>query len=736
VIKFTKAVSATTLVMALAACSNNTDTSNNTFENSGIYRSNSVSVMSDTITITEAELKGNPFVKPWETPYGVPPFDIIKDRHFMPAIKAGILELRKEIDEIVLNNDLPSFENTIVALDLAGNQLSKVSSTFGNITGTDTNDTLRSLQGKISPLLTREYNKIQFNEDLFARVKFVYEKRDSLNLDEQDARLLELTHRGFLRAGANLSLESKARIAKINEELSSLTTEFGQNILASTVGFKMEITNPKHLSGLSESFKASIKVGNEERWVVGLNRSPFETFMTQSTNRDLRKKLFDGYRLRGSSGDSNNGPIVIKIAQLRSERAQLMGYKSHAHYQLEPRMAKTPEAAVAFLLRVWNPGLERVKNELSDIQSLIEADGETYKAEGQDWWHYAERVRQARYEFDDAALAPYLELNAVRQGAFDVANKLFGVSFEEVETPVWNPVVTTYDVKDENGTHLGLFMMDMYARDSKRGGAWMNTFRSASDIQGNRVRPLVTNNMNLTPPAAGEPTLMRFDEVITLFHEFGHGLHGLMTQVRYENFSGVDGPRDYTEFPAQMLEHWAEQKQVLAQYAKHHETGAVIPDELVEKMLKASTFNQGFKTTEFIAASLLDLAWHSLTPDEAAKITDAAEFERETLESYGLLSEIEPRYRSQYFAHIFAGGYSAGYYAYLWSEILDADGFVAFKETGDIYDPVLAARLKKWVYESGGLRDADELYRNFRGQDPSIEPLLEIRGLTEGPKND
>ena len=399
-------------------------------------------------------------------------------------------------------------------------------------------------------------------------------------------------------------------------------------------------------------------------------------------------------------------------------------------------MAKTPEAAVAFLLRVWNPGLERVKNELTDIQSLIEADGETYKAEGQDWWHYAERVRQERYEFDDAALAPYLELNAVREGAFDVANKLFGISFEEVETPVWNPVVTTYDVKDENGVHLGLFMMDMYARDSKRGGAWMNTFRSASDIQGNRVRPLVTNNMNLTPPPAGEPTLMRFDEVVTLFHEFGHGLHGLMTQIRYENFSGVDGPRDYTEFPAQMLEHWAEQKQVLAQYAKHHETGAVIPDELVEKMLKASTFNQGFKTTEFIAASLLDLAWHSLTPDEAAKITDAAEFERETLESYGLLSEIEPRYRSQYFAHIFAGGYSAGYYAYLWSEILDADGFVAFKETGDIYDPILAARLKKWVYESGGLRDADELYRNFRGQDPSIEPLLEIRGLTEGPKND
>ncbi len=683
----------------------------------------------DETAVSEADLAGNPFLMEWDTPYGVPPFSLIEDEHYMPAIEAGIQELQGEIAAIVDNPEPATFENTIVALDLVGRQLGKVSGTFSNITNTDTNDTLRALEAEIYPMLTREYNKIQFNEALFERVKSVYAQREELDLDEQDARLLELTHRGFVRAGAALDPETKERVAAINEELSGLTTEFGQNLLAATIGFKLEITDPADLGGLSDSFKAAIKVDGEDKWIVGLNRSPFETFMTQSTNRELREQLFNGYRLRASEGEKDNGPLAIKIAQLRAERAQLMGYASHAHYQLETRMAKTPEAAEEFLLRVWRPGLERAREELADIQSLIEADGNTFQAAGHDWWHYAERVRQDRYAFDDAALAPYFELNAVRQGAFDVANKLFGITLEEVETPVWNPVVTTYDVKSEDGEHLGLFMMDMYARDSKRGGAWMSTYRDASDVNGNRIRPLVTNNMNLIAPPEGEPTLMRFDEVETLYHEFGHGLHGLMTQIRYENFSGVDGPRDYTEFPAQILEHWAGQEQVLAEYAKHYETGEVIPNDLIEKMRNASTFNQGFKTTEFIAASLLDLAWHSLSPEEAAAITDARAFEKEVLDGYGLLPEIEPRYRSQYFAHIFAGGYSAGYYAYLWSEILDADGFVAFEETGDIYDPELAGRLKTWIYEAGGLREADELYRNFRGKDPEIEPLLRIRGL-------
>ena len=715
--KFIATTSIISLMAVLSACSN------------GANQSAETASPADKITVTAAELEGNVFVKDWTTPYGVPPFSEIQDSHYMPAVKAGILELHKEVDAIINNADAPTFENTIVALDLAGEQLGKVSSTFGNITGTDTNDNLKALQGQIWPLLTGEYNKIQFNEDLFGRVKAVYAQKDGLGLDEQDARLLELTYRDFVRAGANLDQATKDRVAEINTELSGLTTKFGQNLLAATVGFKLEITDPADLGGLSESFKSSIKVDGEDKWVVGLNRSPYETFMTQSTNRELRKKLFDGYRLRASSGENDNGPVAIKIAQLRAERAELMGYKSHAHYQLETRMAKTPKGAEDFLLRVWRPGLERAKEERADIQALINADGGDFTAEGHDWWHYSERVRQERYAFDDALLAPYFELNAVRQGAFDMATKLFGITFEAVDTPVWNPVATSYDVKDADGNHLGLFMMDMYSRDSKRGGAWMNTFRNASDVNGERIRPIVTNNMNLTPPPAGEPTLLRFNEVITLFHEFGHGLHGLMTQIRYENFSGVDGPRDYTEFPAQILEHWAGQEEVLAEYAKHYQTGEVIPKELIEKMRNASTFNQGFKSTEFIAASLLDLAWHSLSSEEAANITDAHAFERQTLEDYGILSEIEPRYRTQYFAHIFAGGYSAGYYAYLWSEILDADGFEAFKETGNIYDPELAAKLKKWVYESGGLRDADELYRNFRGQDPEIGPLLKKRGL-------
>ncbi|MEO0982662.1 MAG: M3 family metallopeptidase [Pseudomonadota bacterium] len=683
------------------------------------------------ITVTEAELAGNPFLKDWDTPYGAPPFSEIEDAHFMPAIKAGVLEQRAEIAAIVNNPEPPTFENTIIPYETAGRLLDKVDDTFGNITNTDTNNTLRALETEINPMITRENDAISFNDALFQRVKAVYDQKDELGLGEQETRLVELIHRDFVRDGAALEPDAKARVAEINAELSSLTTRYAQNLLAETTGFKLEITDEADLAGLSESFKTAIKVDGEDKWEVGLSRSEFETFMTQSTNRELREQVFNGYRLRASGGEHDNGPLAIRIAQLRAERAELMGYRSHAHYQLETRMAKTPEGAEAFLLQVWRPGLERAKQELADIQALIDAEGGAFTAEGHDWWHYAERVRQARFAFDDAALAPYFELNAVRQGAFDVATRLFGVTFEDVETPVWNPVVRAFDVKNADGEHLGLFMMDMYARESKRGGAWMSTYREASDINGERIRPIVTNNLNLITPPEGEPTLMRFNEVDTLFHEFGHALHGLMTTINYPTFSGVDGPRDYTEFPAQIMEHWASQQDVLAEYAEHYETGEVIPAELIEKMRNASTFNQGFKTTEFIAASLLDLAWHNLSSEEAAAVTDARAFEVEVLERYGLIPEIEPRYRSQYFSHIFAGGYSAGYYSYLWSEILDADGFTAFEETGDIFDPELAALLKQWVFEAGGLREADELYRNFRGADPSIEPLLRIRGLDD-----
>ncbi len=680
----------------------------------------------ETSAFDEAALAENPLLQDWDTPYGAPPFAEIADEDYLPAIDFAIAELQGEIEAIANNEEAPTFENTIVALDKAGGMLSQVALVFSNITNTDTNDTLADLETKIWPKVTAVQNEINFNEALFARVKAVNDAAPTLDLDEQDLRLIELTYRGFERAGATQSVEVKEKVAAINEEISSLTTNFAQNLLASTKAFKLEITDEAELVGLSEDFKAALKDG--DTWTLTVDRSVYETFMTQSENRDLRSQMFDGYRLRANSGEFDNGPIAIKLAQLRAERAELLGYRSHAAYTLEYNMARTPETVENFLVRVWEPGLAQAKAERDEMQGMI---GDEFTFAGHDWWHYSEKVRQDKYAFDDNVLKPYFELSAVREGAWTMAERLFNVTLEDVDVEGWNPVVTSYDVKDaETGEHLGLFMMDMYARDSKRGGAWMSSYRNSTNYaDADEVRPIITNNLNLITPAGDGPTLMRFDEVETFFHEFGHGLHGLLTQIKYSNFSGVDGPRDYTEFPAQILEHWAGAPEMLAEYALHYETGEAIPLELITKMREASNHNQGFRTTEFIAASLLDLAWHNLSHDEAMAITDARAFEQEVLEGYGLIEEIEPRYRSQYFSHIFAGGYSSGYYAYLWSEILDADGFTAFREAGDIWDPELAARLKQWVYESGGLRPADELYRNFRGSDPTIEPLLRIRGF-------
>ena len=682
--------------------------------------------------VDEAELADNPFRQDWQTPFGVPPFAEIEDDDYMPAISKAIEELRSEISAITAITSEPTFENTILALELAGSPLDKVAYTFNNVTNTDSNDMLRELETQIFPLLTREFDAIVLNEALYERVKTVYDARDELDLDEQQARLLELTHRRFVRAGAIFAPEVKERVAEINAEISGLNTQFAQNLLLETKGFTLELKEEDEVAGLSDDFKSAIYDADKKAWVVGLNRSAYESFMVQSTNRELRERLFNGYRLRASKGEYDNGPIAVKIAQLRAERAALMGYDSHAHYILEYNMAKTPQGAEDFLLRVWRPALAQAKQERADMQGMM---GDT-KFEAWDWWHQAEKLRLQRYALDENATKPYFKLENVQAGAHAMAGKLFGLSFEQVPVEGWNPLVVSFDVKDEAGEHLGLFMTDMFARDSKRGGAWMSSYRGTSNINGDRIRPLITNNMNLPQPPEGEPALMRYSDVETLFHEFGHALHGLMTQIDYPTFSGVDGPRDYTEFPAQILEHWVSQPEMLAMYAKHYQTGEVIPIELVEKIRAAANHNQGFYTTEYVAASLLDLAWHSLGVEEAQQITDARAFEREVLESYGLIDEIEPRYRSQYFSHIFAGGYSAGYYAYLWSEILDADGFAAFKQAEDIWDPELAGRLKRWVYEAGGLRPADELYRNFRGQDPSIEPLLEGRGFIDTPSPD
>lgn len=690
-------------------------------------------------TEVAANIDNNPLLQDWQTPYQIPPFSKIKDEHYMPAVEKAVQTMREEIAAITSNENDPSFENTVVALEQSGEEITKVFNVFANVAATDTNDELKKLQVKIFPMLTRELDAMLLNQELFDRVSHVYENRDPLKLDAQDSRLLELTYLEFVRAGAALKPEAKARLKDINAEISSLTTQFAQNLLSETKSFELVIDDAKDLAGLPKDLVGAAKKkaenkGKDNAWVFGLDRASFEGFMTYSENRELRKIMLDGYRNRGmNANEADNSELVLKISRLRAERAKLLGYDSHAHYQLETRMAKTPEMAESFLLKVLKPGLARVQEEKQEMQAIVKSEGHDFQLASHDWWHYAEKLRTKKYTFDESQVKPYFELENVLQGAFHVAGELFGVKFKELkDMPVWHPQVKVFDVSGEKGEHLGIFLMDFYSRDSKRGGAWMSSYRQASAVNGKVIRPLITNNLNLTPPAEGDPTLLSFDQVNTLFHEFGHGLHGLMTTARYEKYAGTSGsPRDFTEFPAQFMEHYASAPEVLPIYAKHYETGEIIPAALLEKLQQASTHNQGFKTAEFIGASLLDLAWHKLDSKQLKDIDNAQEFEAKVLTEYGLPKEISPRYRSTYFAHIFSSpiGYSAGYYAYLWSEILDADGFTAFREAGDIYDKELAQRLADNVYRAGGSAPADELYRRFRKKDPTIEPLLKIRGL-------
>jgi len=683
----------------------------------------------------------NPFLVEWTTPYGIPPFAEIRDEHYMPAFERGIEELQADVAAIRDNPEPPTFENTVLALETAGPLLKNVMNVFGNVSNTDTNDTLQELEVVFWPRLTQENDAILMDAAIFERVDAVYQERENLGLDEAQLRLVELTHRDFVRRGALLDDEAKARVKEINARISELSTVFGQNLLKQTKSFELHITDEADLAGLPSSMIGSARAKAEskelEGWVFGLDRGTYEGFMTFADNRELRKELNAAYRARGAQGDDqDNRDILTEVAKLRAERAQLMGYPNHAAYVLETNMAKTPEKVESFLGEVWEPGLAKAQEELAEMQQIVQEEGHDFIIEQHDWWYYAEKLRQKKYALNEDEVKPYFELGNVRDGAFYVANRLFGVTFEPLEgVPVWNEVVQPYKVLDDDGSLLGIFMLDYYARDSKRGGAWMSTYRDATNIDGDNVRPIVTNNLNVAVPAEGEPTLLSYDQVETLFHEFGHGLHGLLTQVPYSRFSGTSGtPRDFIEFPSQFMEHYASQPEVLAVYARHAETGEVIPQQLVDKIIAAGTHNQGFATTEYIAASKLDMSWHTMAPSEAAAVEDATKFEDEVLAAYGKPGEIESRYRSPYFSHIFAGGYSSGYYAYLWSEILDADGFTAFKESGDIFNPELAARLKKNVYQAGGSKDADELYRAFRGQDPSIEPLLEIRGLDQsGP---
>ncbi|GAB5564147.1 MAG: M3 family metallopeptidase [Winogradskyella sp.] len=691
----------------------------------------------------EMQTSENPFFQEWNTPFEVPPFEDIKDEHYMPAFEKGMEEHLSEIDAIVNNTEAPTFKNTLEALEKSGKLLNKVQSVFYNLTGSNTNPKLQELQRDLSPLLSAHSDKISLNEGLFKRIETIYQEREGLNLTEEQLKLLSDTRKGFVRSGALLNAEQKAQITKINSEISKLTTAFGQNLLAETNGFEL-ILDKADLDGLSDGIIAAAaetaaqkmeaaesdedKAKYKDKYVFTPHRSSMYPFLTESNRRDLREKLYKSYVMRGDNGNkTDNKEVAAKIAKLRAERAQLMGYETHAHFVLEERMLKTPEEVYNLLMQLWKPALERAKVEVADMQAIVDAEGHDFKIAAWDWWQYSEKVRKARYNLDEAALKPYLSLDNVLNGVFETTNKLWGVTYTELfDIKTYHPDARVWEVKDKDGSHLGIFIGDYFSRSNKRGGAWMSSFKSQSNLEG-KERPVVVNVCNFPAPVGDDPALLSFENVTTLFHEFGHAMHGILTNVTYSSMSGTSGPRDFTEFPAQILEHWASEPAILKSFAKHYKTGETMPDELIEKLLKASKFNQGFANTEYLAASLLDMDWHTLSAEDDIKDADA--FEKSSMEKIGLIEEIAPRYRSTYFSHIFAGGYASGYYSYVHSAVLDSDGFEAFKETGDVFNPELAAKLRTHVYEKGSTEEAMDLYTQFRGRQPKIDALLKVRGL-------
>ena len=686
----------------------------------------------------------NPFFQSWDTAYEVPPFMDIKDEHYMPAYKKGMEENLSEIDVIVNNTEAPTFSNTIEELERTGKLLGKVSRVFSNLASSNTNPQLQELQRELSPMLSAHYDKISLNEELFKRVETIWQERDAIDLTSEQLKLLNDTRKQFVRSGALMSEEQKKQITKINSELSGLSTSFGQNLLAETNGFEL-ILEKSDLDGLSEGTiaaasdaasqkmeKAETKEDEEkykDKFVFTPHRSSMYPFLTESTRRDLREQLYNSYVMRGdNNNETDNKEIAAQIAKLRAERAEIMGYKSHAHFVLENNMLKTPEEVYDLLTKLWDPAVKRAKAEIADMQAVANAEGQTFEVAAWDWWHYSEKVRKEKYNLDESAIKPYLSLDNVLEGVFSTTNKLWGLSFTEIfDIDLYHPDARIWEVKDKDGSHLGVFIGDYFTRSNKRGGAWMSSFKGQSNLDG-RERPIIVNVCNFPAPVGDNPALLSFDNVVTLFHEFGHAMHGTLTDVTYGSMAGTSGPRDFIELPSQLLEHWASEPEVLKSFATHYETGEAIPDDLINKLLNASKFNQGFINTEYLAASLLDMDWHSISAEQAQQL-DANKFESESLKKYGLLDEIAPRYRTTYFAHIFSGGYSSGYYSYVHAAVLDSDAFEAFKEAGDVFDAELSSRLRETIYSKGSTEDAMDLFVNFRGRKAVIEPLLKVRGL-------
>jgi peptidyl-dipeptidase Dcp len=672
----------------------------------------------------------NPFFSEYKTPFQVPPFNEIKLEHYMPATEEGIKQQIAEIKAITDNKEEATFDNTILALDKSGDLLTNVGNVFFNLNSANTDDKMQALAREITPKLSAHRDNYMLNKDLFKRVKAVYEKRNDLNLDAEQIRVVEKYYQDFERSGANLPEDKQAELRKLNDELSMAELKFGENALAETnKNFKLVIDNEADLKGLpADVISAAADLAKKDslagKWVFTLQKPSMIPFLQFAENRALREKLYKGYLNRGNNGNANDNKEVLgKLVKLREQKAKLLGFNNWAAYVVDVNMAKTPEKVNEFLMKLWTPALERAKRERDDMQAMIDKEGGKFKLDLWDWWFYAEKVRKAKYDLDEAQLKPYFKLENVVDGMIYTANKLYGIKFiKKTDLPVYDPEVMTYEVQEANGKHIGIFYMDFHPRAGKSNGAWCTSFRNQSYKDGKMITPVVSIVCNFTRPSGDVPALLSFDEVTTLFHESGHALHGLFTDGPYRRTAG-NVPNDFVELPSQIMENWAKEPEVLRVYAKHYKTGEVIPEALITKLEKSAQFNQGFETTELLAASLLDMDWHT-QPFNG----DVEGFEKASMDKIGLISEIAPRYRSTYFSHIFSGGYSAGYYVYTWAAVLDADAFDAFKQSGNIFNPEIAARFRTLLTKSG----SDEgmvIYKNFRGQEPSIEPLLKRRGL-------
>ncbi|MBU0529647.1 M3 family metallopeptidase [bacterium] len=673
----------------------------------------------------------NPFFNEWETPFQVPPFDQIEEAHYMPALLEGLDRESKEIDEIVNNSDTPTFQNTIEAYEATGQFLDRVSSVFYSVRGTDANDNLDNIAQEFSPISTKHNDDIILNAELFEKIKYVYDNTDRGVLTVEQNTLLDKIYGDFVRNGANLNDEEKSELRIINEDLALLTLNFEQNVRNDGNEWEL-VLEDSDLEGLPESVKlaaANIATdrGHDSKWVITLDKPSWIPFLTYSTRRDLRERVFTAYINRGNNNnDYDTKKSIPQIVNLRIKRSHLLGYNTHAEYVLERSMAKTTDNVYDFLDKLWKPALNQAKAEAYDLQSIIYADGDNFKLEPWDWWLYSERVRKENYDLDDNELRPYFDVDNVRNGAFWLANQLFGITFEErTDLPKYFDEVKTFEVKEADGSHIGILYTDYHPRKGKSVGAWCGGFREQSNRNDNWVYPLKTNVGNFTSPVGDKPALLSFDEVETLFHEFGHALHGLLRNRVYTNQTM---PRDFVEFPSQIMENWASEPEVLKHYAFHYETGEPIPEELISKIQNALLHNQGFETVEYLAASFLDMDWHTLSE---VNDRDPIEFEKASMEKIGLIPAIIPRYNSYYFNHIFSSvvGYSSGYYSYIWAAILDADAFQYFKDSGDLFNKEIAAKYRKYALGLSGTEDATEIYRKFRGKDPEIEPLLIRKGL-------